>query len=194
MPLCDDKVRGQMAPMQAGERNFDFYDTSGHAPFAGYRELMNSWILEFPENERVELVSRMKTGTNVQYEQALAEIIIYIALNRLGYKDPTRRPDFLARNQAGATVAYVEVTSFIQEFVSQPPIEAFDDGILDRLTRCDVVPFHLGPIRPLQDRVTGELAAIVADNHLRLASSLDDPVQLTDLGVTSALTSTNYRE
>ena len=86
MPLCDDKVRGQMAPMQAGERNFDFYDTSGHAPFAGYRELMNSWILEFPENERVELVSRMKTGTNVQYEQALAEIIIYIALNRLGYK------------------------------------------------------------------------------------------------------------
>ena len=140
---------------------------------------MNSWILEFPENERVELVSRMKTGTNVQYEQALAEIIIYIALNRLGYKDPTRRPDFLARNQAGATVAYVEVTSFIQEFVSQPPIKAFDDGILDRLTRCDVVPFHLGPIRPLQDRVTGELAAIVADNHLRLASSLDDPVQLT---------------
>ena len=67
----------------------------------------------------------------------------------------------------------------IQELVSQPPIEAFDEGVLDRLARCDVVPFHLGPIRPLQDRVAGELATIVADDHLRLASSLDDPVQLT---------------
>lgn len=120
MPLYNDKVRTRLAPMQAGERNFDFYDTSGRAPFAAYRELVNSWILEFPEDERLELVSRMKTGTNVQYEQALAEIIIYIALNRLGYKvevhppcpHPTRRPDFLARNLAGATVAYVEVTSF----------------------------------------------------------------------------------
>ena len=50
--------------------------------------------------------------------------------------------------------------SLIQELVSQPPIEAFDEGVLDRLARCDVVPFHLGPIRPLQDRVAGELATI----------------------------------
>jgi len=67
----------------------------------------------------------------------------------------------------------------VQELVSQPSIEAFDEGILYRFARCDVVPFHLGPIRPLQDRVAGELAAIVADDHLWLASSLDDPVQLT---------------
>lgn len=50
---------------------------------------------------------------------------------------------------------------------------------LERLARCDVAPFHLGPIRPLQDRVAGRLATIVADDHLRLASSLDDPVQFT---------------
>lgn len=41
------------------------------------------------------------------------------------------------------------------------------------------MPFHLGPIGPLQDRVAGELTAIVADDHLRLASFLDHPVQLT---------------
>jgi len=41
------------------------------------------------------------------------------------------------------------------------------------------MPIDIGPIRPLQDRVAGELAAIVADDHLRLASFLDDPVQLT---------------
>jgi len=41
------------------------------------------------------------------------------------------------------------------------------------------VPFHLGPIRPLQDGVAGELTAVVADNHLRFPSSLNDPIQLT---------------
>lgn len=120
MPLYDEKVRTRTAAMQAGERNFDFYDSSGRSPFAVYRDLVNSWILEFPQGERLELVSRMKTGTNVQYEQALAEIIIYVALMRSGYQvdvhpaspNATRRPDFLARNQAGEPVAYVEVTSF----------------------------------------------------------------------------------
>lgn len=32
---------------------------------------------------------------------------------------------------------------------------------------------------PLQDRVAGELTAVVAYDHLRLAALLDDPVQLT---------------
>ena len=41
------------------------------------------------------------------------------------------------------------------------------------------MPFHFRPIRPLQYCITGELTAVVTDNHLRLAKSLDDPVQLT---------------
>lgn len=68
---------------------------------------------------------------------------------------------------------------FIQELVSQPPIEAFDESVLDRLARRDVMPIHFGPVRPLQDRVAGELTAIVADDHLRFATRLDNPVKLT---------------
>ncbi len=45
--------------------------------------------------------------------------------------------------------------------------------------QCNAIPFHLGPICPLQDRVACEPAAVVADNRLRLAALLDDPVQLT---------------
>lgn len=41
------------------------------------------------------------------------------------------------------------------------------------------MPIHLGMIRPLQDRVAGELAAIVADNHSGPSSFLDDPVKFT---------------
>ncbi len=52
-------------------------------------------------------------------------------------------------------------------------------GVLDRFARRYIVPFHFGPIRPMQDCVTGELTAVVTDDHLRFATSFDDPVQLT---------------
>ena len=68
--------------------------------------------------------------------------------------------------------------SFIQELVSQPPVEAFDKSVLDRLARRNVMPVNFGPVRPLQDRVAGELAAVVADDHPRLAALLDNPVKL----------------
>ena len=67
---------------------------------------------------------------------------------------------------------------FIQEFVAQPPVEAFDKSILDRLARRNVMPVNLGSVRPLQDRVAGELAAVVTDDHPRLAAPLDNPVKL----------------
>ena len=41
------------------------------------------------------------------------------------------------------------------------------------------MPIDLGPIRPWQDRVAGELAAVVTDDHPGLATFLDDPIKLT---------------
>jgi len=32
----------------------------------------------------------------------------------------------------------------IEAFIAQPSVEALDEGILDRLARCDVVPFDTG--------------------------------------------------
>jgi hypothetical protein len=42
------------------------------------------------------------------------------------------------------------------------------------------MPVNLGPVRPLQDRVAGKLAAVVADDHPRLAALLDNPVNAAD--------------
>lgn len=55
----------------------------------------------------------------------------------------------------------------MQESVALP-IDAFDEGVLDRFARRHIVPCHLVPIRPLLDRIAGERAAVVADNHLSL--------------------------
>ena len=120
MPLFETKERTRTSPKRQGERNYDFYDTSGRNPFVIYRETVEGWLAEFPAEEQSDLVSRMRDGTDVQYEQALAEIVTYDALRRSGLEvevhpqcpHPTNRPDFLVRDSAGDSLAYVEVTSF----------------------------------------------------------------------------------
>ncbi|MBX5132713.1 hypothetical protein HJB80_08585 [Rhizobium lentis] len=120
MALFEEKDRTRTAPRRAGEPCFDFYDSSGRNPYVVYRDLVNGWIGEFPPADQLDLVSRMRNRNDAQYEQALAEIVTYIALRRLGHEveihpacpHPTNRPDFLVRRGTGDTLAFVEVTSF----------------------------------------------------------------------------------
>jgi hypothetical protein len=106
--------------MKPGESDFAFYDSSARKPYTVYRELVNGWLSELPEQERAEMVVRFKEGASVQYEAALAELVIHAALRRLGWTveihpacpHPTRRPDFLVKDGAGNRLAFVEVTTF----------------------------------------------------------------------------------
>ena len=120
MALFEEKERTRRSPRRSGEPCFDFYDSSGRNPYVVYRDLVNGWIAEFPSSEQLELISRMKNRNDAQYEQALAEIVTYIALKRLGHEveihpacpHPTNKPDFLVKDTSGVALAYVEVTSF----------------------------------------------------------------------------------
>jgi hypothetical protein len=47
-----------------------------------------------------------------------------------------------------------------KQLVAQPPVEALDEGVLDRLAGGNVVPGDLLPVRPGQDRVRGQLGAV----------------------------------
>ena len=62
---------------------------------------------------------------------------------------------------------------FVQQLIPQATVEAFDEGILGRLSGCDVVPVKLAIIHELQDRVRGELGPIVADDRLGLAAGFE---------------------
>ncbi len=75
---------------------------------------------------------------------------------------------------------------FFQQFISEAAVEAFDEGILGRLSpsrglqanRCrasgrDLFPVKLAIIHKLQNRVRGELGPIIADNPLGLAAGVE---------------------
>lgn len=65
----------------------------------------------------------------------------------------------------------------VQEFVAQAAVERLDERVLGGLCRCDVGPLDPGPVGPAQDRIAGELSAVVADDHSRLAARRDQPIE-----------------
>ena len=65
----------------------------------------------------------------------------------------------------------------IEPVVSHGTIEAFDVGVLLRLSRLDVIDLNLLLGSPAQKRVADVLGAIVTANHRWLATPLDDLFQ-----------------
>ena len=61
----------------------------------------------------------------------------------------------------------------VQELVPHPAVEAFDETVLHRLARRDVVPFDLVLGAPLQDRVRGQFGPVVRHDHAGLAAAFD---------------------
>ena len=57
---------------------------------------------------------------------------------------------------------------------AQPSVEAFNEGVLCRLTRRDIVPIDFAFVGEGQDRIRGELGAVIADDHHGFSALFDD--------------------
>ena len=63
------------------------------------------------------------------------------------------------RNQmAGMAQGWEQV--FVQALIPQSSVEAFDQAVLHRFSRRDVVPFHLAILLPLEHGVRRQLGAV----------------------------------
>ena len=67
----------------------------------------------------------------------------------------------------------------IELLISQLAIETLNVAILHGLAWSDIVPLDLGLISPAQDRIAGQLRAIVTDHHLGLAALHHQPGQFS---------------
>lgn len=54
----------------------------------------------------------------------------------------------------------------VQKFVAQASVEAFDEGVRNRLSGIDIGPIDLGLLGPAKDGVARQLGAVVADDVL----------------------------
>src|SRR3989344_2697419 len=62
----------------------------------------------------------------------------------------------------------------VQALVPQPAVEALDEAVLLRPARRDVVPGDASAVGPSEDRATGHLGPIVADDHGGTAATGDE--------------------
>ena len=58
---------------------------------------------------------------------------------------------------------------FVHAFLSHPAVEALDQTVLHRLAGCDIVPFDVLALLPLECRVGCQLGSVVTDHDAGLA-------------------------
>lgn len=63
--------------------------------------------------------------------------------------------------------------------VPQPADDAFREGILYRLARHGIMPVNLEFLRPLENRVTGQLDAVIRDDQDKPATQRDHPLEFS---------------
>ena len=66
-----------------------------------------------------------------------------------------------------AGLVEIEKDCLVEELVAHPAVKALDEAVLHRFAGRDVVPFDLMIDCPAEDRVRGELGAVVANTSLR---------------------------
>src|SRR3954469_313094 len=66
----------------------------------------------------------------------------------------------------------------IEALIAQSANEAFDEAVLHRFARRDVVPLDLAILLPAQNGVRGQLGAVVGDDHAGITAALGDSIEL----------------
>ena len=116
--LFEEGTRSHLFGRRPGEGLYWYYGVSGRRGFDEFRALVNFWISEMPADEAERAVAEMQSGSDMQFEATLLEVMTHATLLRLGYRVEChpplangRRPDFLALNSDGRPFFYVETTT-----------------------------------------------------------------------------------
>src|SRR3546814_8586792 len=67
----------------------------------------------------------------------------------------------------------------VQAFVPEPAVEALHEGVLGRLPRGDVVPFHAPAVGPLQHCPRGQFRPVVGDRSEEHTSELQSLMRIS---------------
>jgi hypothetical protein len=133
MNLFSAIERLDLDPAGYTEPHYRYLDRSARPVFGVVRELMEDWLSEYPRFHRAELIARLKTVDDIQFEAAFFELYLHHLFKRNGAKvqvHPNRgknrkRPDFRVSMPTGA--------SFLVEAVTVTDESAMDRAAAGRL-------------------------------------------------------------
>jgi hypothetical protein len=170
--LFDDFVRTDVTPKRNLESSFNFLNRSARPAISRVREFVESCVAEYPPSEIGELIARIKSGDETHFRSATFELLLYVALTRIGFKlqphpqldnGSTARPDFLVSTPEGVQF-YLEavLTSEIKE--ANQGGKAIKGAVMDALASVhhhnfmiDVMDKGHPSTQPSGKKLTGEV-------------------------------------
>lgn len=102
MILFDDIERTDTAYADYSEPHYTYLNRSGRPAFDSIRRLTEDWLAEYPRPHQRELIARLRTSDNVQFQSAFFELYLYHLFRFAGARvtvhpyrgKGSRRPDF----------------------------------------------------------------------------------------------------
>lgn len=86
MLFDQDIERTRSDGRQHDEGDFDYLNVSGRPEAAAVRELLESWLANYPSAHRTELIQRLR-HSDQQFASASFELLLYTVLARLGWRE-----------------------------------------------------------------------------------------------------------
>lgn len=103
--------RPDASPKLSSESEFQFLDRSSRPEIGIVRCLLEDLVAQYPSDEKIELIKRIRSGNDTNFNSAIFELLLYSALTKLGYNlqphpilsnGSTKRPDYLVTTQDGS--------------------------------------------------------------------------------------------
>lgn len=139
-------------PKPYGEPDFEYLDRSARIESERVRNTISEWLNNFPESDRNEVTSRLKSGNHINFLSASFELYIHEILIRLGYEvsahpdtssEKTTKPDFLVRNTETDEEFYVEAVLATDQSNDERAAESRKNIVVDSINKLSTPNFYL---------------------------------------------------
>ncbi len=150
--LFEDKERNFKGSKFYAELEYEYLDRSARIEAKKVRDLLNSLFVQFPEDEKKELYSRI-TGRNVRhYKSATFELLLYGILKKINCEieihptlnnGSTSKPDFLVKTPDGVEF-YLEAVLASEYDDDMIAAEKRKDVVLDTINKLKSPNFFIG--------------------------------------------------
>nr|BDD47818.1 hypothetical protein 5 [Gammaproteobacteria bacterium] len=150
--LFENKNREDQSHKTHIESDFEYLDRSGRLEAQRVRDFLNEWIGKFPENEAIELISRITSRDRRSFDSATFEIVLFAIISSLGgilevhpelENGSEMHPDFLVHMPNGDEF-YLEAVLASEFSEAEKAAERRKNVVLEAIEKLDSPNFFIG--------------------------------------------------